>query len=64
MRLPWLPDEKLAKFSVAGALAYGGGKHSATLNFNPGSKLDTTGDLIIKTALNVEDTKYNASSKA
>ena len=51
-----LPDEKLAKFSVAGALAYGGGKHSATLNFKPGSKLVTTGDLIIKAGLNVEDT--------
>ncbi len=59
-----LPNEKLAKFSIAGSLAYGGGKHSATLNLKPGSKLVTTGDLIIKAGLNVEDTKYNASSKA
>ncbi|MBQ2594448.1 MAG: leukotoxin LktA family filamentous adhesin, partial [Candidatus Riflebacteria bacterium] len=59
-----LPNQTLAKFSVAGALAYGGGKHTATLNIKPGSKLTTTGDLILKSSLNVEDTKYNASSKA
>ena len=59
-----LPDENLAKVSVAGAIVYGGGKHTATLNIKPGSKLVTKGDIILKSSLNVEDTKYNASSKA
>ncbi|MBP5468306.1 MAG: leukotoxin LktA family filamentous adhesin, partial [Candidatus Riflebacteria bacterium] len=57
-----VPQPQAAKFSIAGAAAYGGGKHSSNLNIKPGATLKTLGDLSLSSNMNIMDTKYDVGS--
>ncbi|MBR4571576.1 MAG: hypothetical protein IKO19_13035, partial [Candidatus Riflebacteria bacterium] len=57
-----LPKSNAAKFGIAGAVAYGSGKHTANLNIKPGSIIKTTGELNLSSEMSVMDTKYSSTS--
>ena len=57
-----IPQAQAAKFSVAGAVAYGGGKHSSNLNIKPSASIKTLGDLSLSSNMNIMDTKYDVCS--
>ena len=57
-----LPKSNAAKFGIAGAVAYGSGKHTANLNIKPGSIIKTTGELNLSSEMSIMDTKYSSTS--
>ncbi|MBR4330129.1 MAG: leukotoxin LktA family filamentous adhesin, partial [Candidatus Riflebacteria bacterium] len=57
-----MPAANAAKFSIAGSVAYGGGKHSANINIKPGATIKTTGNLNISSEMNIMDTKYSSTA--
>ena len=57
-----IPNSEVAKFGIAATVAYGSGKHNASINIKPNAKITTAGKLELSSLTYVNDTTYDSTA--